>query len=81
VRDLILAHDCDTSVYRSQIDGVAHVVIVGWNSVPEDLRQRFSEACSEGRLKEIPEAVQAYLVKRRNRSAIPGAFWERLGTS
>jgi hypothetical protein len=81
VRNLILAHDCDASVYRSQINGEAHVVIVGWSSVPVDLRQRFSGACSEGRLKEIPVEVRAYLVERRNRSAIPGAFWERLGTS
>jgi hypothetical protein len=81
VRDLILTHNCDASVYRSQINGEAHVVIVGWSSVTEDLRRQFAGACSDGRLKEIPEAVRAYLVERRNRSAILGAFWERLGTS
>jgi hypothetical protein len=81
VRDLILAHDCDASVYRSQINGEAHIVIVGWDSVREELRRSFHEACSDGHLAGIPEEVRAYLIERRNESAIPGAFWERLGTS
>jgi hypothetical protein len=81
VRDLILAYNCDASVYRSQINGLAHVVIAGWETVPDELRRRFSEECSSGLRAEIPEAVRSYLIERRNKSAIPGAFWERLGTS
>jgi hypothetical protein len=81
VRDLILTHDCDASVYRSQIDGVAHVVIVGWDTVPGSLLTRFEEVCSNGRPTGIPEAIRGYLIERRNKSAIPGAFWERRGTS
>ena len=79
VRDLILVNDCDASVYRSQINGTAHVVIVGWQSVPESLRRQFREVCTDGELAEIPLEVRSYLIERRNRTAIPGAFWERRG--
>jgi hypothetical protein len=81
VRDLIRIEDCDASVYRSQINGGAHVVIVGWNSVSCELRRNFAEACSDGSLTDIPEAVRSYLIERRNKSAIPGMFWQQLGTS
>lgn len=79
VRDLILINDCDASVYRSQINGIAHVVIVGWPTVPETLRQLFRDVCIDGEVTEIPLEVRSYLVERRNQTAIPGAFWERRG--
>ena len=81
VRDLIFIQDCDASVYRSQINGEAHVVIVGWNSVSGAMRRRFSELCSGGYATEILEEVRLYLIERRNKSAIPGAFWQRRSTS
>ena len=81
VRDLIFIQDCDASVYRSQINGEAHVVIVGWNSVSGAMRRRFSELCSGGCAAEIPEEVRMYLIERRDKTAIPGAFWQRRGTS
>lgn len=81
VRDLIFFRDCDASVYRTQINGEAHVVIVGWTSVPGELRDHFERLCSGGCAAEIPETVRLYLIERRNTSAIPGAFWQRRGTS
>jgi len=68
-------------VYRAQINGDWHVVIVGWNSVSAVMRRIFADLCSAGCAAEIPEAVCSYLVERRNSSAIPGAFWQRRGTS
>ena len=79
VRDLILTHNCDASVYRSQIAGIAHIVIIGWPTVPESLRQQFRDVCIDGEITEIPLVISSYLVERRNRTAIPGAFWERRG--
>ena len=58
-----------------------HVVIVGWTSVPGELRDHFTRLCSGGCAAEIPEEVRLYLIERRNKSAIPGVFWQRRGTS
>lgn len=80
VRDIILFEDMDVSVYRSYIDGRSHVVIVGNQDLDCDLRNRFSQACSGGSSVLIPDQIAAYLVERRERSAIPGAFWERRST-
>jgi len=81
VRDMILFDDLDASVYRSMIDGKAHVVVVGNQCLKPELKERFSASCSGAVLTLIPERVAAYLVERRERSAVPGMFWERRGTS
>ena len=81
VRDLIFMQDCDASVYRAQINGEWHAVIVGWDSVSAAMRGIFADLCSEGSAVVIPEVVSEYLVERRNKTAIPGAFWQRRGTS
>jgi hypothetical protein len=81
VRKLILTEDFDASVYRSQINGQAHVVIVGDQPMTSVLQERFAAACKNGLVALIPQMIAAYLVERRKQTAIPGMFWERRGTS
>ena len=81
VRDMIFLDDMDASVYRSKINGYAHVVIVGNQCLTSGLQDRFAGACRGASSALLPQMIAAYLVERRRQSAIPGTFWERRGTS
>ena len=75
-RDIAFGKHVDLSVYRCQIRGTPHVVLIGEPPLPDRLRRQLEEACAEGRTVEIPPEISSMLKERRRSTRLPGAFWE-----
>lgn len=76
-RDLVFGLDIDASAYRIQLNGIAHVVVIGEGPLLPAVRKIFERACTRGTAAELPEDIASVLFERRTAGKIPGAFWER----
>ena len=65
----------DLSVYRVQLDGVYHVVVVGVRPAPA-LEQRLTAILAAGEPTELPATVQQTLLARRAEVAPHQTWWE-----
>ncbi len=75
-RDVVFGTNIDASVYRVQIKGVWHVVVLGDGQLAEQQRLTFEQACAQGATAELPVEVRTFLEERRASGKLPGAFWE-----
>lgn len=64
LRELLRDADCNLSVYRVLLDDVPHIIVLG-EQPPAALRARLSQALVAGEPVELPAAVVAALVTRR----------------
>jgi hypothetical protein len=76
LRNVVFGRNIDASVYRVQLGGVPHVILLGEGALPEWLRKTYEEACAKGQSVEMPEDVKSTLRERRIAGKLPGAFWE-----
>lgn len=76
-RDLVFGLDIDASAYRIQLNTVAHVIIIGDGPLLRPVRDMFERSCAHGKPAELPTDVKSALFERRNKTKIPGAFWQR----
>ena len=65
----------DLSVYRVQLDGVFHVVVVGVHPAPA-LEQRLTAILAAGEATALPATVQHALLARRAQVALHHEWWE-----
>ena len=65
----------DLSVYRVQLDGVYHVVVVGIRPAPR-LEERLLAILAAGEPTELPAAVQQALLARRAQVTPHSKWWE-----
>jgi hypothetical protein len=75
-RNVVFGRDIDTTVYRVQLEGIAHVVVLGDGPLTIWSTETFTKACAGGEATSIPEDVKRLLEKRRQAGKVPGAFWE-----
>ncbi len=65
----------DLSVYRVQLDGVYHVVVVGVRPPPA-LEERLTAILATGEPTELPATVQQALLARRAQVTPHQSWWE-----
>jgi hypothetical protein len=79
VRDIIFENDVDASVYRVQLNGMPHVILISEETFPAALEGEVGEVFEDGLPTDMPPEISAVLLDRRRELKMPGVFWERRG--
>ena len=79
VRDVIFQNEIDASVYRINLNGIPHVILIGEQELPKPVAREISDIFDDGQPTTVPPEVTGVLVDRRRELKIPGVVWERRG--
>src|SRR3990167_473837 len=81
VRDLVFDRNLEAGVYRTLVKGQAHVVVLGFAEISEEISAELRGYMTDGTDSELPEPVLFVLAAQHAQLWTPGMKYEQRGSN